>query len=63
MIIPNTTKFQYLKRVFLLFGRVQKIANSDHLLRRVRPCVHPSDLLFAWIKWAPTGRIFMKFAI
>jgi len=63
MIIPktNTTKFQYLKSVFLLFRRVQKIAKSDHLLRRVRPYAHPSDLLPAWNNWVPTGQIFTKF--
>lgn len=65
MIIPNTntTKFQYLKRVSLLLRRVQKIAKNDNLLRRVHSCVHPSDLLSAWKDWAPTVRIFVKFAI
>jgi hypothetical protein len=45
--------------ICVLLRRVRKIAKIDYRLRHVSPSVRSS----AWIKSAPTGRVFMKFEI
>jgi len=62
--VLNFAKFEVLTTVFWnvtpcslidIFRRVRRTANSDYSLRRLSVC------LSEWDKWAPDGRICMKF--